>query len=62
MSTSDPTQSAQDVERAAEPPADDEARERVETYDTDEGVVFYDAQNPLAWMLASSTLVLSEQR
>ena len=33
----------------------------IEAYETDDGVVFYDAQNPLAWLKAASTLTLSEQ-
>jgi hypothetical protein len=34
--------------------------ETVESYETDEGVVFYDAENPLAWVEASAALPLSE--
>ena len=32
----------------------------VESYEVDEGVVFYDAENPLAWVEARSTVTLSE--
>ena len=32
----------------------------VESYEVDEGVVFYDAENPLAWVEAQSTVTLSE--
>jgi hypothetical protein len=32
----------------------------VESYETDDGVVFFDAQNPLAWVEASLTLRLSD--
>jgi hypothetical protein len=33
----------------------------VEAYETEEGVVFYDAENPLAWLETSQTLSLLEQ-
>lgn len=32
----------------------------IESYETDDGVVFYDAENPLAWVEASQTLALEE--
>ncbi|ELY99884.1 DUF7331 family protein [Natrialba asiatica] len=32
----------------------------IESYETDDGVVFFDAQNPLAWVETSRTLVLTE--
>lgn len=32
----------------------------IESYETDDGVVFYDAQNPLAWVETSRALVLEE--
>ncbi|RQG91970.1 DUF7331 family protein [Natrarchaeobius chitinivorans] len=32
----------------------------IESYETDDGVVFYDAENPLAWMEASRPLALDE--
>jgi hypothetical protein len=38
----------------------DETNGTVESYETDDGVVFFDAQNPLAWVEASLTLRLSE--
>lgn len=34
----------------------------VETYEVDGGVVFYDADNPLAWMESRSTVELAENR
>lgn len=34
--------------------------ESIETYETDEGVVFYDAENPLAWLEAGETFSLRE--
>ncbi len=30
----------------------------VEAYETEEGVVFYDAENPLAWVQADTTVAL----
>lgn len=32
----------------------------IESYDTDDGVVFYDSENPLAWVQASATVRLEE--
>ena len=32
----------------------------IEAYETEEGVVFYDADNPLAWVEATRTLSLEE--
>ncbi|MFP8953567.1 hypothetical protein ACLI4Z_11415 [Natrialbaceae archaeon A-arb3/5] len=34
--------------------------ETIESYETEEGVVFYDAENPLAWVETSQTLPLEE--
>ncbi len=34
--------------------------ETVESYETDDGVVFYDAENPLAWVETTRTLSLEE--
>ncbi|SEH11351.1 MULTISPECIES: DUF7331 family protein [Natronorubrum] len=34
--------------------------ETIESYETDDGVVFYDAENPLAWVETSHSLMLSE--
>lgn len=33
----------------------------IEAYETEDGVVFYDAGNPLAWLKATSVLTLEEQ-
>jgi hypothetical protein len=56
--------SAPDPTRGDEAPTRDRAPDTVEgtveSYETDEGVVFYDARNPLAWMEASATVRLSE--
>ncbi|USZ69640.1 hypothetical protein NGM10_03805 [Halorussus salilacus] len=50
-----------DRAEAALPEADGQTEATVEAYDTDDGVVFYDSQNPLAWLKAGSTLTLDEQ-
>ncbi|WIV67621.1 DUF7331 family protein [Natrialbaceae archaeon AArc-T1-2] len=34
--------------------------ETIEAYETDDGVVFYDAENPLAWVETTRTLELEE--
>ncbi len=34
--------------------------ESIETYETDDSVVFYDAENPLAWLEATRTFSLRE--
>jgi hypothetical protein len=42
-------------------PDTDDSEATIESYDTEDGVVFYDAQNPLAWLKASEPLTLEEQ-
>jgi hypothetical protein len=37
-----------------------EAVETTESYQTEDGVVFYDADNPLAWMQAADVVDLDE--
>ncbi len=37
-----------------------DARETVESYDTEDGVVFYDADNPLAWLKATNATSLGD--
>lgn len=37
-----------------------EERAVVEVYETDGNVVFFDAENPLAWLEAGSTVALNE--
>ncbi|PSQ28118.1 hypothetical protein BRD03_04500 [Halobacteriales archaeon QS_9_68_17] len=34
----------------------------VEAYETEEGVVFYDAENPLAWLRSVERLTVPRQR
>jgi len=41
-------------------PALPEAVQTTETYETDEGTVFYDAQNPLAWVQTDTAVLLRE--
>lgn len=41
-------------------PALDEPTGSIEAYETDDGVVFYDAENPLGWLKSSSTVTLEE--
>jgi hypothetical protein len=42
-------------------PALPEAVQTTETYETEEGTVFYDAQHPLAWVQTDTTVALTEQ-
>lgn len=39
-------------------PTVSDAIRTTESYETDDGVVFYDAENPLAWMLADHVVDL----
>lgn len=57
-----PDSSQSDADRpGAEPePAESDAVRSTEAYETEEGVVFYDAENPTAWMQARATLNLKE--
>lgn len=41
-------------------PAVSEAVAATEAYETDEGVVFYDAENPLAWIQTDAVFDLHE--
>ncbi len=41
-------------------PAQSDAVQTTEAYETEEGVVFYDAENPTAWLQARATLELEE--
>ncbi|RKD97512.1 hypothetical protein ATJ93_0500 [Halopiger aswanensis] len=43
-----------------EPSSEPAGTETIEAYETDDGVVFYDAENPLAWVETSQTLTLDE--
>jgi hypothetical protein len=41
-------------------PEDSEALQAVGTYESGDGVVFYDTENPLAWVQSGVTLPLGE--
>ncbi|EMA34086.1 hypothetical protein C446_13619 [Halobiforma nitratireducens JCM 10879] len=43
-----------------EPSNEPAGTETIESYETEDGVVFYDAENPLAWMETSRTLTLED--
>lgn len=36
------------------------ATDTIESYETEEGVVFYDAENPLAWVETTRTISLKD--
>ncbi|WP_199174848.1 DUF7331 family protein [Halegenticoccus soli] len=48
------------IDASDEPPKVPDGVETIESYETDGGVVFYDADNPLAWMQAARTVPLKE--
>ena len=50
-----------DRAEAALPEADAQTEAAIEAYETEDGVVFYDSQNPLAWLKAGEPLTLHEQ-
>lgn len=43
-----------------EQPAEPAGVGTIESYETDDGVVFYDAENPLAWVETTRTLELED--
>ncbi|RQG99708.1 DUF7331 family protein [Natrarchaeobius oligotrophus] len=49
-----------DVTDRSEKPSVPRGTATIESYETDEGVVFYDAENPLAWVETSQTIPLAE--
>ncbi|WP_138006919.1 DUF7331 family protein [Halalkalirubrum salinum] len=49
-----------ELDRADGVPALPAGETTVETYDVENGVVFYDAQNPLAWLESSSVVRLKD--
>ncbi|AHF99094.1 hypothetical protein HALLA_09800 [Halostagnicola larsenii XH-48] len=51
---------ATDDTTADEPRSELAGTETIESYEIDDGVVFYDAENPLAWVETSQTLPLKE--
>lgn len=42
-------------------PDGDDPGESIEAYETEEGVVLYDAENPLAWLQSTSAVPLGER-
>jgi hypothetical protein len=46
----------------AEPPARTDADHAVEAYETEDGVVLYDAENPLAWLKGSNASPIEDAR
>ena len=54
------TRATDDMTDRAEPPGEPEGTATIESYETDEGVVFYDAENPLAWVETTRTLTLED--
>ncbi len=49
-----------DTTDGGEPSGEPAGTATIEAYETDEVTVFYDAENPLAWMETTQTLVLEE--
>ncbi|WP_226042592.1 hypothetical protein [Natrinema sp. DC36] len=49
-----------DATDRSEPSSEPEGTATIESYETDDGVVFYDAENPLAWVETSRTLTLED--
>ncbi|MDJ1430668.1 hypothetical protein [Halostagnicola sp. A-GB9-2] len=49
-----------DETTADAPSSEPTGTETIESYETDDGVVFYDAENPLAWVETTQTLPLKE--
>ncbi|WP_254543705.1 DUF7331 family protein [Halomarina pelagica] len=60
MADNDVPSEGEPIDESRHEPDVSEAVETTETYETDEGLVFYDAQNPLAWILAGSTIRLDD--
>lgn len=49
-----------DAADGGSPPADEAGTSTIEAYETDRGVVLYDADNPLAWVEADHGIPLSK--
>ncbi len=50
-----------DAADGGSPPAEEAGTTTIEAYETDRGVVLYDADNPLAWVEATLSCRLDEQ-
>jgi hypothetical protein len=49
-----------DATDRSEPSSEPAGTATIESYETEDGVVFYDAENPLAWVETSQTLPLED--
>jgi hypothetical protein len=49
-----------EVANRGEPSSEPEGTATIEAYEIEDGVVFYDAENPLAWVETNRTLTLEE--
>ncbi|MFP8955599.1 hypothetical protein ACLI4Y_02640 [Natrialbaceae archaeon A-CW3] len=49
-----------DTTDGGEPRGEPDGTTTIEAYETDDGTVFYDAENPLAWMETTRALSLEE--
>ncbi|USZ70368.1 DUF7331 family protein [Natronosalvus halobius] len=49
-----------DTTDGGEPSGEPAGTATIECYETDDGTVFYDAENPLAWMETTQTFSLEE--
>ena len=54
------TKAEQDSADERPEPVVADAVETTESYETEEGVVFYDAENPLAWIQTEDIVVLDD--
>jgi hypothetical protein len=61
MSDHDGARRAASSDERMEPTVED-GFETVESYDVDDGVVLYDAENPLAWVRTDSPIWLARRR
>lgn len=59
-SNADPQHGRHDARRPG--PTVPEGVERTGTYEADDGIVFYDSEDPLAWLRASGTVRLADYR
>lgn len=50
-----------EADAEVELPATEASRDSVEVYEAEDGTVFYDAQNPLAWLQSTRAVALPEQ-
>lgn len=58
---SDHVEPDDELDRAEAPlPETDETEAVVESYEAEDGVVFYDARNPLAWLKVGEPLTLGD--